>query len=283
MSPARALDQFYTSRPVAKSCFDFLEKTVSLKKNDVFLEPSAGDGAFFELMPKNHRVGVDLEPKHADVQKADFLSQFLPDQNVSRWVVVGNPPFGKNSSLAVRFFNKAAEFAEVIAFVVPLTFRKKSLWKRLSRDFVLADELTLEQDSFIFEGRPYSVPCCFQVWVKTKEPRVDTDTPLAHPDFEFCKEADKAHLAFRRVGGLAGKVIVDFQSYSPASHYFLRAKIAPAVLIKRLQAINWDDVKWHTAGNPSISKRELVAKYADSVRRLPSTGSREVTVNKLAA
>lgn len=265
MSPARALDQFYTARPVAKTCFDFLEKTVQLTDKFFFLEPSAGDGAFFELMPPRQRLGVDLQPKHPEIQKADFLTEFQPNPRIKNWVVLGNPPFGKNASLAVRFFNKAAEFADVIAFVVPLTFKKNSLLKKLSRDFVLVDEITLERESFVFEGRPYAVPCCFQVWQRTKEPRVDTDSPLTHPDFEFCKSGVDADFAFRRVGGLAGKVISEFQEYSPASHYFIRSNIEPAVLLKRFQGLNWDDVKWHTAGNPSISKRELVAKYAKAV------------------
>jgi hypothetical protein len=137
MSQARALDQFYTSRPVAKKCFQILKNKFVLKDDDVFLEPSAGDGAFFELFPTGRREGCDLEPKHPEVVKANFLTEFQPISAVKRWICCGNPPFGKNSSLAVQFFNRAAEFCEVIAFVVPLTFRKSSLQKRLNSHFEL--------------------------------------------------------------------------------------------------------------------------------------------------
>jgi len=261
MSSARALDQFYTSRPTAKACLEFLQRSVELSDSDWYLEPSAGDGAFYELLPLDRREGVDLQPKCKGVNKQDFLSEFQPQLGTTRWIVVGNPPFGKNSSLAVRFFNRAAGFAEVIAFVVPLTFRKASLQKRLSKNFELVAELELPAHSFLFEGQPYDVPCCFQVWRKTTTVREYVETPLTHSDFEFCS-AETAHFAVRRVGGLAGKVIRNFAGYSPASHYFLRSNIGKAELVKRFEALDWDDTKWNTAGNPSISKRELVAKYA---------------------
>lgn len=266
MSSARALDQFYTSRPIAKSCFEFLEKTIPLMDTDVFLEPSAGDGAFFERMPVDRRVGVDLEPKHPDVGQQNFITEFVPRAGVQRWVVVGNPPFGKNSSLAVAFFNRSAEFAEVIAFVVPLTFRKQSLQRRLQANFELVDEMPLDDEAFVFEGRPYSVPCCFQVWRRTESVREHVLLPLKHKDFEFCQAAE-ADFAIRRVGGLAGKVLRDFRGYSPASHYFIRSNIDAELLACRFEALNWDDVKWNTAGNPSIGKRELVAKYSARPRQ----------------
>lgn len=261
MSPARALDQFYTSPVVAKACFEFLKKSVSLFDTDLFLEPSAGDGAFFKLMPPGRRVGVDVEPKHPDVERQNYLTEFVPRPGAWRWVVVGNPPFGKNSSLAVRFFQKSAEFADVIAFVVPLTFRKQSLQRRLPANFVLVDELPLSDNAFVFEGKPYSVPCCFQVWRKSAVPRNHVLAPLSHVDFEFCEPAH-ADFAIRRVGGLAGKVIRDFDGYSVASHYFIRSRLDAGALAARFESIDWTDTKWNTAGNPSIGKRELVAKYS---------------------
>lgn len=263
MSQARALDQFYTSRQVAKDCFQILKNEFVLLDDDVFLEPSAGDGAFFELFPPGRREGCDLEPKHSEVVKANFLTEFQPNSAVQRWICCGNPPFGKNSSLAVQFFNRAAEFCEVIAFIVPLTFRKSSLQKRLNRYFELVSDTTLEELAFVFEEQPYSVPCCFQVWVKKNKPRRVVSTPLSHPDFEFCSR-DEGEFAIRRVGGLAGKVIESFKGYSPSSHYYIKSVDTDITTLKRrMQAIDWNDVKWNTAGNPSISKRELVAKYAE--------------------
>lgn len=267
-STARELDQFYTTRKVAGECLDFLRKTVPLLEDDWFLEPSAGDGAFFESMPTGSRCGVDLEPRCPGVRQMNFLTEFVPPAIRGRWITSGNPPFGKNASLAVRFFNRAAEFSEVVAFIVPLTFRKHSLQKRLAKNFVLVGELCLPEDAFLFEGRPYSVPCCFQVWTRTDGLRDMTDAPLEHKHFEFVSTGS-ADFAIRRVGGLAGKVLVNFAGYSPTSHYFIRAKIDTDLLVARFQSIDWNSVKWNTAGNPSISKRELIAKYSQVSRKRP--------------
>ena len=73
MSRARALDQFYTARPVAAQCFKALQLAVEPRAGDFYLEPSAGDGAFYELMPKRRRLGLDLEPKHrGDSKLVDY-------------------------------------------------------------------------------------------------------------------------------------------------------------------------------------------------------------------
>ena len=262
MSSARELDQFYTSRTASKNCFDFLARNVSLTDTDTFLEPSAGDGAFFELMPAGRRLGVDLEPKHPEVVHQNFLTEFVPHRVAGRWISAGNPPFGRNASLAVKFFNKAAEFSEVVAFVIPLTFRKQSLQKRLDPNFILVAELELPLQSFVFEGKPKAVPCCFQVWQRSTVQRKVLDLPLTHADFDFCMP-EEADFAIRRVGGLAGKILRDFKGYSPKTNYFVRSKIDVEVLLARLADIDWTDTKGNVAGNPSISKRELVGKYTE--------------------
>ena len=48
---------------------------------------------------------------------------------------LGNPPFGKNCSLAIKFFNKAAEFADLIAFIIPRTFKRISIQNKLNLNF----------------------------------------------------------------------------------------------------------------------------------------------------
>jgi len=265
MSTARKLDQFYTSRTAAATCLNFLNQLVPLSHRNTahFLEPSAGDGAFLELLPPKRRTGIDVDPRHQEVATRDFLLEFIPPQDIAPWIVVGNPPFGKNSSKAARFFNKSAEFADVIAFVVPRTFRKASLQRRLHASFELLGDLELPDDSFIFEDKPYSVPCCFQVWRRTNISRSCIALPLTDDDFIFCRK-DQADFAFRRIGALAGKIIRDFANYSPSSHFFVRAVIDIDILISRFERLSWEDTKWNTAGNPSVSKRELVQKYSSA-------------------
>lgn len=97
-------DQFYTSENCAQKYYSIFLKKIDINNYDIILEPSAGTGAFYKLLPIDKRVGIDIEPKYNGIQKKDFF-EFMPIKN-KKYIVIGNPPFGKISSLAVRFFNK---------------------------------------------------------------------------------------------------------------------------------------------------------------------------------
>lgn len=273
-SHARQLDQFYTDAPLARELTARLVEALEAAGADpsalAFLEPSAGEGVFLEaLAARLPRVAVsalDLDPKHPAVKKADFFATTPP----AGAVVFGNPPFGRNATLAVRFFNHAAEQAAFIAFIVPRTFEKDSLQNRLDARFGLLAQHAVAADSFHFQGERVAVPCVFQVWRRLPEghhrPRVDQ--PATHPDFQFLKRREGAHFAFQRVGAAAGKIKeLSAPNTSDPSHYFLAARpgLDPDVLRARLSGIDWAPIKHRTAGNPSISKRELVAAYAQCV------------------
>lgn len=249
------LDQFYTKESVALNLFDKFNTIVNknnFTKND-WLEPSAGKGAFFNLMPEN-KLGLDLDVKAQQVLKADFLEYKLPKED---YIVLGNPPFGKNSSMAIKFFNKAAFHSVLIGFIVPKTFKKNSVKNRLDRRFHLIYEEDLDKNSFEFEEKEYEVPCVFQVWMKKNTLREKTLNKLTHPDFLFVNRKN-ADFAIQRVGMAAGKVKVSFESYANASHYFIKS--SPKVR-KIFEKIDWSSVKYNTAGNPSISKTELIHLY----------------------
>ncbi len=281
MTTARALDQFYTKPDVALQCLGLLKKKIgdTLFNKAFFLEPSAGAGAFYCALPDGRRHGLDKQPSACmtgvieamdffdfDIQKLRAQYSLAPDCPI---VTVGNPPFGKNSSLALKFLNAAAEFSTVVAFILPSTFRKDSMVNKVHRHFHLAAEgdIQLAKNSFEFQGNDYDVPCVFQVWVKKDHQRELVVKTMTHPDFSFVRKEEDHDFAIRRVGGLAGKVILPstpgYSDYSPASHYYIKAaKGALKRCLSTLQAINWDSVKYNTAGNPSVSKRELVALYA---------------------
>ena len=235
MSTARELDQFYTHPAIAQACFDQLLRAIPPSPDAIFLEPSAGNGAFFNLMPADRRLGFDLEPRCPDVQLQDFLAYTWPADH-SRTITVGNPPFGKNASLAVAFFNHAAKFSETVAFIVPKTFRKASLIKRLDKNFKLLHDNELPADAFLFQGRPYNVPCCFQIWVRTQEPRIDVQGPTGHEDFEYVP-ATEADFAVRKIGALAGKVLKHFVGYSASSHYYIKSNINVDEIVSRLKEL----------------------------------------------
>lgn len=256
---ARQLDKFYTKDEVARQCIRFFETCTGIDlgsaKTDI-IEPSAGAGAFLNHLPPD-TLAYDLSPDEPRITPQDFLT--LTRQEPA--IVLGNPPFGKASRLAVKFFNHAAGFATHIGFILPRTFEKASIQNRLHCDFHLLAQMPLEPDSFTFEGQPYDVPCVFQVWIRRHEKRPLIDLPRSHPDFSFV-DRDSADFAFQRVGVRAGAIKAEFGLVAAASHHFIRANIPLETLIERFREIDFSEVKVRTAGNPSISKMELVALYA---------------------
>ena len=268
---ANNLDQFYTNIDVVRSCLD----GISFDGFDIVLEPSAGSGSFLSLLPKDKRMGLDLEPAHPEVIRQDFFD-FVHDSG-KKYYVVGNPPFGKNSSLAVKFFNKSATFADNIAFIIPRTFRKPSVINRLDENFHLIRQQILPINSFHTpDGIEYKVPTVFQVWGKKQFKRQKVNTVTKHVDFDFVKisssptsqqkkeQCANSDFCIRRVGAGAGKVYEDYEhKYRDwKSHYYIKQNFNKARDI--FSSIEWDYLespKYDTAGNPSISKNDLIKAY----------------------
>lgn len=177
--------------------------------------------------------------------------------------MICNPPFGKNTSLAIRFFNHAATFASRIAFIVPLTFKKKSVQDRLDTAFHLEAQIVLPPDSFLLEGKPCDVPTTWQVWVRRDQPRSTVRSAISCDDFAFCKP-EEADFAIQRIGANAGRIKLDVANSNSNSYTFLRATgMSAQDLLARFQCIDFEDVRTATAGNPSIAKGEMVALYSD--------------------
>lgn len=259
VSTARDLDQFYTNVDVAQH---LVQKVISVMDHisdppRFWLEPSAGSGSFFHCLP-DPKIGVDIDPRCSGVIGADFL-QWAPPPLRPIWAV-GNPPFGKNASLAIRFFNHAATFCSLIAFVVPRTFEKRSVQAKLDRSFHLIEEIPLLPASFVFEERPYSVPCVFQIWQKRFTFRVMEPLQHTHPDFLFTSKIE-ADFSFQRVGVRAGVTSRDFLYKADQSHYFIKDMTSSKNVQFLLDRVDWSPIKQRTAGNPSIGKAELVEEY----------------------
>lgn len=213
---------------------------------------------------------MDLDPKSKNIKKCDYLkfdhsTDIKTDKKI---VVLGNPPFGKNSSLAISFFNKSAEFADYIAFIVPRTFKKESVLNRLNLNYTLEYSKDIEKNGFLFDDKEYDVPCVFQIWKKQNKKREKVISKKTTKLFDFTTKED-ADVAVRRVGGLSGKVLEEFDVYKASSNYYLKAtSITKKALIKLLtnKYDEFQEVAKNTAGNPSLSKAELI-KIIESSRK----------------
>lgn len=269
VSPAnsRKLDQFYTNPVIAHRIMGKIATVVDMDKFDVMLEPSAGTGSFYDLMDPERRIGIDIDPKFPGIYKGDFLT-WDPHSSEKSFIAIGNPPFGKNSSLAVKFFNRCALFCDVIAFILPKTFRKASLINRLAKSHHLIYDMDVPKDSFIFDGNTYDVPCCFQIWKKEPVARAKIEV-LSFGDVKEWFELstpDAADFSVQRVGQKAGTIrSADFRHYSPLSHYFIKSKHDWVLSV--FEKLDFNDVKFNTAGNPSISPGELIFLWISEARK----------------
>lgn len=249
-------DQFYTNVDVAKSCITTIINMLPYTENYTWVEPSAGNGAFLHNVPPSYeKIGLDLDPKSPDIMEQDYLQWMPPTEKDI--IIFGNPPFGRQSSFAKSFISKSCKFAKVIAFILPKSFTKPSMFNAFDLKFHLVYSNDLERDSFILNGSKYDVPCVFQIWEKRNTNRIVEEK--AEPSgFAYVKSTEDYDIAFRRVGGLAGKCYRnDGKAYSIQSHYFLKFDtLARHHIHKIIAKINCHIFPSNTVGPRSLSKTE---------------------------
>ncbi len=265
---AQQLDKFYTRREVAKQCLDSLEGRWPWSHWDLVVEPSAGSGSFFTQIPAQKKVGLDIAPDHPHIQTADFLEwqPLAAYPGAQKVLVVGNPPFGRVSSLAIRFFLRAAEFAEVIAFIVPRTFRRISVQEKLPRKFHLVLDTDIPLRPCAFEPA-MNVKCCWQIWERRAEERAPIVLETTHPHWEFLEGAEGADFAIRAYGGKCGELRKkgdgDFSALAPRSWHWIRPRgVSAEELVTRFSALDYSCSK-DTARQNSIGRGELVRLYKE--------------------
>ena len=162
------LDKFYTNPNIVDMCIKQLLILYKWDNFNLVVEPSAGDGNFYLKIKHPNKIGIDISPDHSDIIKQDFFT-FNPT-NIKKILTLGNPPFGRISSLAIKFFNHASKWSDVIAFIIPKTFRKISIQNRLNLNFHLVLDKSIPNKPCSFTPK-MNVKCCFQIWQKKKELR----------------------------------------------------------------------------------------------------------------
>ena len=132
-------------------------------------------------------------------------------------------PIMKDEVVASLIVNKSGTYSDYVAFVLPKTFKKTSTQNQINLNLHLVFEEDLPKNSFLHNGEAYDVPCVFQIWKKEDFKREKIIEKKTSELFDFCKKED-GDFAIRRVGGLSGKVLENFEEYKEASHYYLKTK-----------------------------------------------------------
>jgi len=244
-------DQYYTKPCVARECIQSIKDTIKDHKSYQWIEPSCGNGSFLT----KECIALDIDPKHEKVLKQDFL-EYTP--SIEKPILIyGNPPFGKQSSLAKKFIKHSASFASVsvIAFILPRSFVKPSMNKAFPKHFHCLFTKELEKDSFEVNGEAYDVPCIFQIWQKCDEERVKDifEEPVG---FTYVKQTDPYDISVRRVGINAGTTLLKGKKVSAQSHYFIKLNDITKK-DKIVTEMNEHTFPSNTVGPRSLSKGEI--------------------------
>ena len=169
------LDQIYTKLKIASYCFKSFLNILKHKKLDVkkytFVEPSAGNGSFFNILP-NKKIGLDIDPKAKGILKKDFLS-WKPKNK--KYMCIGNPPFGYRAWLAIKFLNHCSTFSDYVGFILPMSFQSevRGSPKLRIKGLKLIHSEKLPIDSFEnINGKIMKMNTLWQIWEKGENKKV---------------------------------------------------------------------------------------------------------------
>ncbi len=288
------LDKFYTDPTVAIALKHHTYALLGADRPKYVMEPSAGGGAFlenhddvvsFDLSPDDP-VGRTLQPDQLGFATEDrggldpdFLRIVREEAGEGRNILtIGNPPFGERSALAVQFVNAYLEVGGVVAFVIPITFRKWSVQKQIRPDARLIANWHVDEDAFhLPDGSPYRIRCVFQVWSIRPEEHRHHDLRLkaaparSHPDFQMRR--------WNRVGDMEKAFAWDFDfavrcqghvnyreqfeaGFRPSdrSHYMMFKANSPPVLTK-LRSMDFEALGNVQMITPGFGMADVVEAY----------------------
>lgn len=272
-----SLDRFYTDIDEAYRLFDILINTLPEYKDDaIFVEPSAGDGAFVLAMektgiPEEHIVALDLLPADhpqcaSTIHQHDFLLDDFEDKmsslNIKAFdefplIFVGNPPFGEQCKLAIEFVNHSLEFGQYCAFILPMSFYKETIQKKLSGK--VTDIIPVENIDYRVGAERIAVPSAFFI-IDGKQnftPLPDKSGFLPFYKIPTTKRAE-ADFAIRRVGGTAGNATdKELANLSSETYYFYKRDAdCPDDIIDIINSCEFPERDW-SVGPRSLSSKEI--------------------------
>lgn len=174
----------------------YLPETVT-----TLLEPSCGAGAILYKLPSIRNditiIGNDLDSRMSKrccyhgykVSNKDFLKHDWSNLGSPKdLAIIGGPPYGTNSKMAIAFFNHAAEYANFIAMVLPGTFARDDFQNRLNPYFHLIKQHVLPEWAFYRpdSGGQANIGSVIQIWMRKSKKR-KLYNPETTTDFYFPK------------------------------------------------------------------------------------------------
>ena len=250
-------EQFYTPTSLALTLVENVEAVLGSLQGKSVLEPAGGTGSFVEAaFAKGAKevISFDIEPLHEKVILGSFLEQELTQRNL---ITISNPPFGRNNSLSIPFFNHAARVSDAICFIVPRSWRKWSVTNRLDLNFELVSDQDIDIDYVDSSGELISdksrLATCFQIWKKTQTPRV----PVKITDMGVIEKIspELADVSMTIFGYGCGSIKEDFERVPNTTQLFLKLNHPQA--LSALRSVDFSRFYKSTAYTEALSIQEI--------------------------
>lgn len=256
-SESVGLDRFFTRPEIARECSLSLFEMMQADHADLgdyhFVDPGAGDGVFYDLMPHGRRTAIDIVPSRIEFVEHDYLT-WKPEQIDRPYAVLGNPPFGYRAWLALAFVNHSATFADYIGCILPMGFQsegKGSPKHRVKGAELIVSE-TLPSDAFVDpSGNPVKLNALWQIWKRG----VNNIPPVATCDDwielftvdtrveRLCGQerlSDADYFIQRTYFGDPPSLVRQFSDVRYGCGYGIVVKKQPELVLHLLKQTNWD-------------------------------------------
>ncbi len=273
-------DKYYTSSTAAKQCWELFTNTATKLNVNLqdytFIEPSAGAGAFYDLLPKDRRIGVDISPHCEGLIKADYLTWTPPNPN--KYIVIGNPPFGLRGHLALQFINHSYNFADMVAFILPQLFVSdgKGVPAKRVKSYSLAHTSPIDPNSFHYpDGSTVAVESIFQVWTRVGTDKIDKgiEPPTCDDFVNIYSVSDGGTPDTTRNKKMIGKCDIyipstcfngmrtydNFHELPNNRGYGIVIKRDKEEILNLLRATNWEDVAFLSTNRALCMRLGLIA------------------------
>ena len=206
---------------ISKLCADYYKQHVNINDKDLCIEPSAGNGSFiFPILDnfKNYKF-YDIEPKNDTIETLDFLkfnSETHIDYNYKNIHIIGNPPFGRQSSMALKFLKKCATFCNYIGFILPKSFKKDSMKNKIPNNF---HNIFGRFKQIPLWARKYSW-CSMHISSGKKNIYREKQEKLIK-NYKFVKQNEQHDIAFKELVFMLS-IYKETEDKSFQSHYFIK-------------------------------------------------------------
>lgn len=270
-------DQFFTQSHIVEKCWDtFIRETNLILDDYIFIEPSAGDGAFVTVLPENS-IFLDIEPRSEKILRADYLD-WEPGSKDKKYIVFGNPPFGLRGHMALKFINHSFKFADYVCFILPQLFESdgKGNPKNRVKGFNLIHSENVSDFFRSPENKQIKINCVFQIWSKEENNKKYEDKYVQDPRIKIFSLSDGGSSSSTRNKEMIGKCDVylpstcfgkekmkcykSFEDLPGKKGYGILFLEDKKELIKKAESIDWTLSSFQSTNSAYNLRTSLISK-----------------------